>query len=106
MGEMTDPTIKQLSIRPGRLLAEQAAALLGFKKHEISILANARLLKPLANPPRNAVKYYATVEIEQYARDPEWQAKATRAVYKYWAEQNQKRRQIAKDSADACKNKA
>jgi hypothetical protein len=99
---MTDTANKPSNVtRPGRLLAEQAAALLGFKKHEIPILAKARLLKPLANPPRNAVKYYATAEIEQYSRDPEWQAKATRAVYKYWAEQNLKRRQMS--CADVCK---
>jgi hypothetical protein len=78
--------------RPGRLLAEQAAPVLGFKKHEIPILVRAKLLKPLANPPRNAVKYFATAEIEGYARDADWLCRATKAVYRYWADQNRKRR--------------
>ena len=79
-------------LRPGRLLAEQAAPILGFKKHEIPILVKARLLKPLANPARNAVKYYARADVEKHAADCDWLAKATKAIYKYWAEQNQKRR--------------
>jgi len=89
---MSEQLSKQLNIsRPGRLLAEQAALLLGFKRHEIPILVRAKLLKPLANPPRNAVKYFASAEIEQYARDPDWLSRATKAVYKYWADQNRKR---------------
>jgi hypothetical protein len=42
--------------RPARLLAQQAAAVLDFKKHEIRLLIRAGLLKPLGNPPRRAVK--------------------------------------------------
>jgi hypothetical protein len=78
-------------VRPGRLVAEEVAKLLGFKRHDIPILVRARLLKPLGNPSRNAVKYYATVEIEKLAADPVWLGRATRAVNKYWASQNQKR---------------
>lgn len=77
--------------RPGRLLAEEAAAILGFKKHDIPILVKAGLLKPLGNPVRNAVKYFAASEIERLARDLEWLAKASKAVYKYWANINKKR---------------
>src|ERR1051326_7966110 len=96
---MTDTANKPSNVtRPGRLLAEQVAALLGFKKHEIPILVRARLLKPLANPPRNAVKYYANSEVELYAQDLEWLAKATKAVYKYWAEQNEKRQRKTRDA--------
>jgi len=78
--------------RPGRLLAEQAAPVLGFKKREIPILVRAKLLKPIGNPPRHAVKYFFAVEVEKLAADQDWISRATKAVYRYWSDQNQKRR--------------
>jgi hypothetical protein len=86
MNEPKPPT------RVGRLLAEQAAAVLNFRKHDIPILAKAGLLKPIGNPPRHAVKYYFAAEIERLAADQNWLSRATRAIYKYWSEQNRKRR--------------
>jgi hypothetical protein len=86
---------------PGRLLAEQAAKVLGFKKHEILMLVRANLLKPIGNPPRLGVKYFFVSEIETLARDREWMARATRAIYRYWFVQNQKRRQKTRVHPDA-----
>ncbi len=80
------------SARLGRLLAEQVALVIGFKKHDVPILVKARLLKPIGNPPRHAVKYFFAADIEKLAADADWIARATRAVYKYWSDQNRKRR--------------
>jgi hypothetical protein len=83
--------MKDKILLTGRLLAEEAAAILGFKKHDIPILIRAKLLKPLGNPARNAVKYFAAVEIEQLAHDAEWLSKASKAIYNYWSNHNRRR---------------
>ena len=65
---------------PGRLVSEDAAALLGFKAHDIPALVYAGLLKPLGGGPRNCVKYFATRTILALAEDERWLAKASLAV--------------------------
>ena len=84
--------MKRLAEHPGRVLPETAAAIIGFRKHDMRILAKKGLVNPLGNPANTAVKYYARLEIEKLARDPDWLCKATRAVSTHWAEQNQKRK--------------
>jgi len=90
---MNDEIIKLLSVRrlPGRLNSEQAAPLLGFMQHDLPVLVRAGLLRPLANPAPNSVKYYASRAIEQNAKDEGWLNRATKAVYAYWAAANRKR---------------
>lgn len=69
-----------LSRLPARLNQVQTGAILGFKAHDIPVLVKARLLKPLGGGPRNSVKYFATVEIEQLSRDRKWLDRATAAI--------------------------
>jgi hypothetical protein len=77
---------------PGRLKAEEAAVILGFTSHDIPVLVAERLLKPLGNPAHNAVKYFASQDIQALAGDTEWLHRATKATYAHWAGQNKKRR--------------
>lgn len=65
---------------PARLNQEQTAAVLGFKPHDIPVLGKAGHLKPLGGGPRNSVKYFAAVEIEQLSRDKNWLDRATRII--------------------------
>ena len=44
----------------------------------------ARLLKPLGNPQPNSVKYLASVEVLELAKDRAWLAKMTNAVNQHW----------------------
>ena len=90
---MSEEMLKLLTLRrlPGRLNTEQAAQLLGFMPHDIPVLANSKLLKPLGNPAQQAVKYFAACEIEKFARDQGWLGRATRAIYNFWTTQNKKR---------------
>ena len=48
---------------PARLTAEQAAWVLNCQPHDIPALVAARLLKPLANPTANSVKFFATAAV-------------------------------------------
>jgi hypothetical protein len=73
---------------PGRLTAEQAAAVLGFEYSAIPILVGARLLKPLGRPPANGQKYYAMCEVERLRNDPEWLAKASDTLVRHWKKKN------------------
>jgi len=57
---------------PVRLTAEQAAWVLNCQAHDIPILVSSRLLKPLGNPPPNGIKYFATAELLELAKDRVW----------------------------------
>jgi hypothetical protein len=81
---------------PGRLTPEQAAMLLGFASHDITVLVRAGLLKPLGRPRSNAVKYFAASDIQQAAASPEWLAKATQAIYRHWERKNSRRSGVNK----------
>lgn len=74
---------------PARLTAEQAAWVLNCQAHDVPVLVVARLLKPLGNPQPNSVKYFATVEVLEHAKDRAWLAKVTNAVSHHWKQKNQ-----------------
>jgi hypothetical protein len=48
---------------PARVMAEEAAWLLGFAPHDIPVLVSAGLLKPLGHPPASGTKFFATATI-------------------------------------------
>lgn len=73
---------------PARLTAEQTAWVLNCQPHDVPVLVRARLLKPLGNPAPNSVKYYATVEVLELAKDRAWLGRVTNAVGRYWNEKN------------------
>lgn len=77
---------------PARLLAEQAAWVLGFGAHEIPLLVSARLLKPLGKPPTTGTKYFATVDLEALREDTRWLAKASDCIVHYWRSKNAARK--------------
>jgi len=65
---------------PGRLNAEQAAALLGFQAHDIPVLVKVGLLKPVGGGPKNCVKYFFSAAIEVNRLDERWHDRAARAL--------------------------
>src|SRR5436189_6459676 len=73
---------------PARLDASQTAWFLGFEPHEIPMLVAAGLLKPLGNPSRNSMKFFATEILEQLRRDEKWLARASDAIANYWRNRN------------------
>ncbi len=75
---------------PGRLSAEETAALLGVKEHDVTLLIAAGCLKPLGRPAANAPKKFAAVTIEKCRADVEWLDKATTALAKAWAGKNKR----------------
>jgi hypothetical protein len=84
---MSDDQYRFLSLvgqLPARLTVEQAAWVLNCQPHDVTIVVISRLLKPLGNPAPNSVKYYATVNILEIAKDRLWLAKATNAVSEHW----------------------
>ena len=83
---LTVPTL------PARLTAAETAVLLGFAPHDIPTLVAARLLAPLGKVHRNAVKYFATVELLRLRDDSAWLGRATRTVNEHWLNHNSRRR--------------
>lgn len=77
---------------PARLTAEQAAWVLNCQAHDVPILVGARLLKPLGNSPPNSVKFFATLEVMEQAKDRTWLAKVTNALSQHWQNKNAAKR--------------
>lgn len=73
---------------PARLTAEQAAWVLNCQTHDVPILVAARLLKPLGNPQKNGIKFFATSELLEQVKDKAWLIKLTNAVNQHWQRNN------------------
>jgi hypothetical protein len=80
--------ILNLNRLPARLNAAQTAACLGFKPHDIPVLATRGFLKPLGKPMSNSDKYYARSKILERADDEEWLSLATEALSQHWEDKN------------------
>lgn len=74
--------------KPARLSVEEAAIYMGFSAHDIPILVSRGMLKPLANPPPSATKYFARVELEELATDVKWLSRATGTIHQHWRAKN------------------
>jgi hypothetical protein len=77
---------------PARLTAEQTAWVLNCQLHDMPILVSARLLKPLGNPPPNGIKFFATTEIIELAKDQKWLARVTATINQHWHNQNARKK--------------
>lgn len=73
---------------PARLTAEQTAWVLNCQMHDVPVLVSAKLLKPLGNPPQNGVKFFATKEVLELAKDEKWLNRVTLAIYQHWHRRN------------------
>lgn len=78
-----------LAVAPARLNTEETAWLLGFAVHDIPILVQAGLLKPLGHPPKHGTKYFATASIQQLRTDLKWLARASDAIVAHWRRKNE-----------------
>ena len=65
--------------------------MLNCQLHDISVLVAARILKPLGNPAANAIKFFATSEVNELAKDRTWLVKLTNAVNQHWQHQNNRK---------------
>ena len=76
---------------PARLTAEQTAWVLNCQPHDVPALVAHRLLKPLGNPAPNAVKFFATADVLENAKDRGWLGRLTTAINQHWQRQNAKK---------------
>lgn len=76
---------------PVRLNAEQASWVLNCQPHDIPALMAARLLKPLGNPAQNSVKFFATADVLELAKDRSWLVKLTNTINQHWQKKNARR---------------
>jgi hypothetical protein len=77
---------------PARLTAEQAAWVLNCQPHDIPALVAARLLKPLANPAANSVKFFATADLLEQTQDHNWLVRVTAAINQHWHRKNSRKK--------------
>ena len=73
---------------PAMLNMAQTAALIGLAEHDIPVLVHAGLLQPLGNPPANAVKHFATLQVMELAGEITQLGKIRNAVYEHWRTKN------------------
>ena len=94
MKEEQHQFLRLLGQLPARLTAEQAAWLLNCQTHDVPALVAARLLKPLGNPRSNSIKFFATTELLELAKDKAWLVKVTNAVNHHWQKNNASKKKI------------
>ena len=80
---------------PARLTAEQAAWVLNCQPHDVPILVATKLLKPLGNPPANGIKFFATTDLLELAKDRAWLAKMTHTISQHWQKRNTRQKENA-----------
>jgi hypothetical protein len=90
---------------PARLHAEEVAAALGFKPHDIPTLVDANLLHPVGDPRENGPKYFATVDIDRCGNDREWVDEASAAVIGRNRRKNE-RRKVRPSASGDCRSLA
>jgi|SRR5208282_3004056 len=90
---MSSQRLQFLNLRnlPARLTSEEAAWFLGFAPHAVPVLAAAGLLKPLGQPARSAVKYFAMTTLCELKQDAGWLFRASKEIMQYWRTKNGKR---------------
>ena len=84
---------------PARLTAEQAAWVINCQPHDIPALVAAKLIKPLGNPPLNGIKYFATADILEAAKDRNWLVRVSSSIYNHWAKKNSRYQTAGADTA-------
>jgi hypothetical protein len=85
-------TFLNLRRLPARVDYQGAAYLLNFEVVAIRALVELGYLKPLGNPKGMEHKYFASRTLLKLAEDEKWLHEASRAVSKYWAEKNGRRK--------------
>jgi hypothetical protein len=88
MKEEQHQFLRLLGQPPARLTAEQAAWVLNCQPHDVPVLVAARLLKPLGNPQKNGIKFFATLQLLELVKDQAWLIKVTNAVNQHWQKNN------------------
>ncbi len=83
---------------PAMLNTAQTAVLLGLAEHDIAVLVRTGLLKPLGNPPPNAVKSFSTAQVLELAGEIALLNKIRSTVYHYWRGKNA-------DNAKPCRSR-
>jgi len=73
---------------PARLTAEQAAWVINCQSHDIPALVAAKLIKPLGNPPANGIKFFATADLLESAKDRNWLVRVSATIYQHWHKKN------------------
>src|SRR6267142_5850603 len=95
MREEQHQFLRLLGRLPARLTAEQAAWVLNCQPHDVPALVAARLLKPLGNPPPNGIKFFATSDLLEFAKDRAWLAKMTHTISQHWQKRNTRQKGLA-----------
>ena len=84
------PAKELLNLRrlPAMLNAAQTAVLLGLTEQDIPVVVRAGFIKPLGDPPPNAVKCFSAVQVLGLAGESAILNKIRSAVYAYWRGKN------------------
>ena len=76
---------------PAMLTMAQTAVLLNRRDHDIPVLVRAGLLKPLGDPPPNAAKFFATMEVLELADDRQALDRICAVLTEFWRDKNDSR---------------
>src|SRR5450631_2494350 len=86
-----------MSLLPAGMSSDETAWHLGFEPHEVSILLNAGLLKPLGHPAANSTKYFFADALEALRYDEKCLSKASDAIAVFWRNKNAQKKAPLRD---------
>ena len=95
----SEATFLNLQHLPACLTIEQAAAILGRRPEHIPILIQGHFLTPLGDPPKNGMKLFALVEIQEKAKDVNWLNKANKYLTRHWKQRNSESKKSSEESS-------
>lgn len=77
---------------PACMTMDQVAQVVGLAPHNIPVLVQAGLLRPLGHPQPNGVKYFSKTSVAAKCFDEQWLARAVDVVARYWQAKNARRK--------------
>ena len=75
------------------MTADHVARVLGLASHNIPVLVQAGLLRPLGHPQPNGVNYFSKKSVAAKCFDEQWLVRAVDVVTRHWQTKNARRKQ-------------
>lgn len=96
----SDLNILNVRRLPARLSREETAFLLRVEPQDIPILIGAKIIRPLGDPAKNRVKWFATISVLRLMEDEKALCRLTQTLHEFWDEKNSKRAGLENDSEE------
>lgn len=68
------------------------------ERHDVPVIAAAKIIKPIGDPVGNATKHYLTQEIIELSRNRAFLTRMENAIHQYWRGKNARKKRNTQDT--------